>query len=277
MKLTKTTILLLSSLLVFGCNDSSDDDTETETTDTTETTETTETTYSQSALIADNDSSDTGELRYKMDSALSAATLSLSLMYASDEDETAKITLFGSSAANDHRLAEILIDSDDAPSGEGYVGISLKGNQTVSGTNEDDIYLTEVAADTWVDISLTWDISTLTYYVTIDGTQYASQTTHILDIDDDNIFGEVTSEVYETSEDASYFSVRISTDSGTASSTTPLYIDDINLTSAETEILSDDFEGYETNYALGTGDDENDPYHSNSYSATVSDAQNATE
>ena len=82
--------------------------------------------------------------------------------------------------------------------------------------------------------------------------------------------------MYETSEDASYFSVRISSNGGTASSTTPLYIDDINLTSAETEILSDDFEGYETNYALGTGD-ENDPYHSNSYSATVSDAQNATE
>ena len=264
MKLTTTAVLLLSSLLVLGCNDSSDDDDDATTDDTTTETDggdgDSTTTYSQSALMSDSIDTDTGELSFPLGSTYSTGTLSLNLRMSTDETETAYIGIYGEDVNDDYKMVDIKLDESYADGADDFVGVRLRGD-----VDYDSDTLTDIAADTWVNFSITWDSTTTpgTYSVSIDGTDYG---TFNMYVDSDNSAGEYYS--------IEYIGLRISSNGNTTVSDYPLYIDDITVTSESTELFSDDFESYDVDYVLGQ---DTDDYYTKTYGAVISDDQNATE
>lgn len=259
MKLSKLSLLLLSSALIVGCNsDSSDDDSG----DSGDAGDVGGTSYTNSALISDTDDEDTGELRLELDTSLAAGMLSVNVMYASDEDQTALVTIMGeTSASTSYRMAEFKLDESYAAGGDGYVGIRLRDDATY-----DSSTMADIAAATWANLTLAWDTVSGTYDITVDGYSYGPFT-----------LNEISGGGYEN---VGYVTVKIADNSKVTTSTTPLYIDDLTVysdTTGTTEVFSDNFEDYDSAYVLGTGTDEDDEYSSSSFDAVVSDAQNATE
>jgi hypothetical protein len=278
-----TSILIASSVLVFGCMPESA--TPASTTGSTSTSGGTTTTggtttgggsstvtapvRGQTVLISDSSGDgtsqpddDSGEVRYQLDTAIAAGNISIDVNYASDETETAYISVYGSSASSNYLMADIKLDSGYELSGDGYVGVRLRDDATYDGTT-----LAEFEADTWTTIGVEWDTVGGTYNVSIDGAAQSGFTLNQIDNDD---VDDLHNNGWESVE---YIVVKISSDAGTTVSTTPIYIDNLAIYSdavGATAVFEDDFE----DYTVGEQVDEvtDSPYHSNTFSAVVSDA-----
>lgn len=207
-------------------------------------------TSGNSVLLDDNDGVDTGELRLDLDSSYAEGQVSVNLMYAADETETAYLGLYGSSTSSSDAIAELKIDSGYQLT-SGNVGIRLR-----DADSSDDVSITEFAAATWANVVVTWDANASTYTVTVDGSEIGTYTMYNS--------GNVEKVIF-----------KLASSSKVAESDTPVYIDDLMVysdTSGTTSIHSDDFDDYTVGISLsGVGD-----YHSNTFEATVSDAQDAT-
>lgn len=276
MKLTKTTTLLLSSLLVFGCNDSSDDG-DGDTGDTGSG----GSSYSQSVLITDTDSGDTGELQLELGgSAYSTGTLSVNVRMSTDETETVLIGIYSASGvSNANKIAEIKLDEGYTDAGDDMIGVQLRGDGSYDKDNG-GTSLTDINADTWVNFELTWDSSTTpgTYSVSIDDVSLGTFNYYDNDLYNDNIDDAATSNnASSNNATVGFMSIKLSSNSGTAASSLPLYVDDLTITGDSSYSFSDNFESYDVDYELGTGVAADDSYKSSTSEATISDAQNATE
>ncbi|MDN2663484.1 hypothetical protein OW492_08850 [Psychromonas sp. 14N.309.X.WAT.B.A12] len=212
-----------------------------EASDDTDDSDSTETDSTQVAAIADTDTSDTGELRYKLSDTLATGQVNVSILYDAEEDLSAYVTVFsdgGTSTSN--QIADLKLDDGN---------ISLRN---IEGT------LTTFTPGEWVDVQINW---------VTDGTGEADVTFSI----DDTQIGDTYSITYDTDEEATFVgtgaevvSVRYVDNSGTTVYT--LYADDLSITDGTSEVFSDDFEGFDIDEVLdGTDDD----YNNNSSEATV--------
>jgi hypothetical protein len=266
MKLSKLALLVLSSSLIFGC-----DLDNTEETTTSSDTVSSVSTSGNSVLLDDDSAStydtdgttvlvsgDTPELRLNLGDAYATGTVSVDVMYASDEDQTAYLTLYGSSASSSYLIADVKMD-ESYKNTDGYVGIQLRNDATYGAAT-----LAEFAAATWTNVQVAWDNSVSVdndfddtyggeYYVTVGSTQYGPFDMNV-------------------SDDVEYIVLKIGSNDGETTSATPLYIDNLTITSGSTTVHSDDFD----DYTVGTDLTGTDSYNSSGYNAIVSDAQDAT-
>ena len=198
-------------------------------------------------LLVDDDAADNdAELRVDLGGAYDTGTVSANVMYASDEDQTAYITLYGESASSSYLIADVLMDESYKIDSD--VGARLRGDAIYN-----DATLDEFSADTWTNISVDWDSVNSEYSVTIG----------------DETYGPF---VMQVTDEVEYIAFKIGSKSNITTSSTPLYLDDIIVTDGTSEIFSDDFESYTVGDDLtGTGS-----YSSSGYGATVSDAENST-
>jgi len=259
MKISKLAVIPLSTLLICGCDilshSSTSDDTEVETGTEVETSTEDDTSSGQSVLLVDDDAADNdAELRVSLGDAYSQGKVSVNVMYASDEVETAYISLYGESASSSYLAADIKLDESYA-STDGSVGVQLRDDVTYG-----DSTLAEFDSDTWTNISVEWDSAAGTqgqYTVLIAGVDYGTFDMPITD-------------------DIEYIAIKIGSKSNVTYSDTPLYIDDLMIysdTDGTTEIVADDFDSYTVGVDLtGTGN-----YSSSGYNAVVSDTENATD
>jgi hypothetical protein len=203
------------------------------------------------ALITDNSTSDTGEIRLNLAEAYAAGTLSVDVKMSTDETETAYIGIYGESGVlSANRMAELKLDSSYASSGDDYIGVRLRDDSSYDSTS-----LTEISADAWTNLSFSWDTSSAIYSVSVDGTDLGS-------------FSLISSD-----ENVQYVAIKLSTNAGTAVSDYPIFIDNLYVYSDTDTIFFDDFESYDVNYELNS--DAN--YDSQSYSVTVVDPENLDE
>lgn len=251
MKKLTTTALFATTILTFGCLPESET-VEESTGGSSGTTETTET-HGLTALITDQadaaNGNDTGELRYTLDSGstLASGTFSADLWLAEGETQTVKVTVFGASASNSNRIAEIRIDESYATQGDGYAGIRYDSGDTTS--------LIEIETDTWFNVSFEWELSSETFSFYVDGS--------LIDSDDFVVTG--------INENAQNFAIKIADNGGTSDLTSPLYVDNLEIysdTSGTTEVFSDDFESFTAGDAI---DDSNSDYSSSNFGVTASD------
>lgn len=180
-----------------------------------------------------NYKSDTGELRYALANPSTEGVVSFKMYYPSAETETVKLSLFDTNTSESSMLGMIRFD-------EGKVA---DHNSTNIGS---------FAMEQWVDVEITYtitDATTAAYTVTVDGTELAT-------IDAKN------------ANNVTHVSAMLSSNSGTAEHY--VGIDDLSIETVNidggTDSFFDDFEGY------GLGDieaDVNNPYHGNTFSATV--------
>ncbi|CAH6919093.1 conserved hypothetical protein [Vibrio chagasii] len=196
-----------------------------------------EPTDNQVAAITDQDTSDTGELRYKFDSGMTTGTHKVSMHYDAAETESAYVSLFDSANSTSSLIGEFKID-------EGK--ITLRGEST---------QVTTFTPGTWIDLEMSWDTSSLsaagTYTVKVNGTEY----------------GPYTSQNTNPGVEVTATAIKFSSNSGTADTT--LYVDDYKVysdTAGTTEIFSDDYE----NYSIGA-DLSASPYNSSTFSAVVAE------
>jgi hypothetical protein len=196
-----------------------------------------EPTDNQVAAITDQDTSDTGELRYKFDSGMTTGTHKVSMYYDAAETESAYVSLFDSANSTSSLIGEFKID-------EGK--ITLRGEST---------QVTTFTPGTWIDLEMSWDTSSLsaagTYTVKVNGTEY----------------GPYTSQNTNPGVEVTATAIKFSSNSGTADTT--LYVDDYKVysdTAGTTEIFSDDYE----NYSIGA-DLSASPYNSSTFSAVVAE------
>ncbi|CAH7204511.1 conserved hypothetical protein [Vibrio chagasii] len=196
-----------------------------------------EPTDNQVAAITDQDTSDTGELRYKFDSGMTTGTHKVSMYYDAAETESAYVSLFDSANSTSSLIGEFKID-------EGK--ITLRGEST---------QVTTFTPGTWIDLEMSWNTSSLsaagTYTVKVNGTEY----------------GPYTSQNTNPGVEVTATAIKFSSNSGTADTT--LYVDDYKVysdTAGTTEIFSDDYE----NYSIGA-DLSASPYNSSTFSAVVAE------
>jgi hypothetical protein len=194
----------------------------------------------QAAAITDNDSSvnDTGELRFKFDEGKTTGKLSLAMLYAEGETESAYVSLFDTANSTSSLIGELKLD---------------EGNITLRG---EDTQVTTFTPGEWIDIQMTWNTSSTTeagsYKVMINGTPY----------------GPFTSQNTTPGVEVTATTVKYSSNSGTAATT--LYVDDYIVYADEegftAALLDDDFESYTIGDSLDAS-----PYNSSTYSAVVAE------
>ncbi|WP_299141010.1 hypothetical protein [uncultured Vibrio sp.] len=196
-----------------------------------------EPTDNQVAAITDQDTGDTGELRYKFDSGMTTGTHKVSMYYDAAETESAYVSLFDTANSTSSLIGEFKID-------EGK--ITLRGEST---------QVTTFTPGTWIDLEMSWDTSSLsaagTYTVKVNGTEY----------------GPYTSQNTTPGVEVTATTIKFSSNGGTADTT--LYVDDYKVysdTAGTTEIFSDDYE----NYSIGA-DLSASPYNSSTFSAVVAE------
>ncbi|WP_215405344.1 hypothetical protein [Vibrio gigantis] len=196
-----------------------------------------EPTDNQVAAITDQDTGDTGELRYKFGSGMTTGTHKVSMYYDAAETESAYVSLFDTKNSTSSLIGEFKID-------EGK--ITLRG---------EDTQVTTFTPGTWIDLEMSWDTSSLsaagTYTVKVNGTKY----------------GPYTSQNTTPGVEVTATTIKFSSNSGTADTT--LYVDDYKVysdTAGTTEIFSDDYENYSIGADLSTS-----PYNSSTFSAVVAE------
>lgn len=216
-------------------------------TDPVEDTDPVEETSLQVAAITDTLDSDTGELRYSVNT-LNTGQVNVSLLYDASETESAYVTLYDTAGSTKSSIADLKLD-------EGKISL-----RDVDGT------LATFTPGEWVDIQLTWDTSSTTEAATISlsvngeliGDDYPSSY--------DVISGSVNAAAVET------VSVRYLSNSATT--TLNLYADDLSIFSdvaGTSSVFADDFESYAIGTLLDSSVDgvEDTDYHKNSSEATV--------
>lgn len=190
----------------------------------------------QVAAIADTDTDDTGELRYKLSSTLATGQVNVSILYDAAETESSYVTVFsdgGTSTSN--QIADLKLD-------EGKISL-----RNIEGT------LTTFIPGEWVDVQLNW---------ATDGTGEADVTFSI----DGTQIGDTYAITYDSVEDAGAEVVQVRYNNKSGSTAFILYADDLSITDGTNEVFSDDFEAFEIGEVLdGTDDD----YNNNSSEATV--------
>ena len=194
----------------------------------------------QAAAITDSDASvnDTGELRYKFDNGTTTGKVSLAMLYAEGETESAYVSLFDTANSTASLIGELRLD---------------EGNITLRG---EDTQVTTFTPGEWLDIEMTWNTSSTseagTYTVKIDGSSY----------------GPYTSQNTRPGVEVTATTVKFSSNSGTAETT--LYVDDFMVFADEdgftAPLLNDDFESYLVGDSLDAA-----PYNSSTYSAVVAE------
>jgi hypothetical protein len=261
MKNLSTPLLLATTVLAFGCMpETTPPETITEI-PVEETPTDTAPVHGNTVLLKDEkglpdfdgDNDDTGELRLdKFEPGLAQGKLTLDVRYASDEDQTALITIMGETkASTDNRMAEFKIDEGYSSAGEGYAGVRLRNDATYEGTT-----LANIPLDTWVTLELAWNTTDTTYNVTIGGTDHGAFTLNT-----------IKAGGYEP---VGYIAIKISDDDDVTTSATPLYIDNITVhsdTTGTTVVFEDDFE----DFTVGADLKDETGYSSSSYNAIVSD------
>lgn len=209
----------------------------------------------QVAKITDNMTDDAGELRYKLDSAISAGKLTVSF-YKDDKAETADgvakdayIGLYGESTSTSNAIVDLRIQADK---------FVIR--------NKDDIEVTvPFTPGKWTDVEMTWDASAASdsvaplVTITIDGTSVTT-----------DAFSSASSSLSDVMAGVRYAIFKL----GDNSSTIPnaaFYVDNVKLFSdiAGTAVaFEDDFEGYTVGDSLDTDNDASQ-YHSNSAEVVV--------
>ncbi|MEZ8303406.1 hypothetical protein AB6C40_08085 [Vibrio splendidus] len=208
-------------------------------------------TDNQVAAITDQDTDDTGELRYSFDSGLTTGTHKVSMYYDAAESESAYVSLFDKYNSTDSLIGELKID---------------EGKVTLRGESDQ---LTTFTPGTWIDIEMSWDTSSTsqggTYTVKINEQEFGPFDSQNEGVGDD--LGDKLNDYSDTSVPVTATAIKFSSNSGTADTT--LFVDDYIVysdTAGTTEIFSDDYE----NYSIGA-DLSASPYNSSTFSAVVAE------
>ncbi|MGF1881764.1 hypothetical protein [Vibrio splendidus] len=208
-------------------------------------------TDNQVAAITDQDTGDTGELRYSFDSGLTTGTHKVSMYYDAAESESAYVSLFDKYNSTDSLIGELKID---------------EGKVTLRGESDQ---LTTFTPGTWIDIEMSWDTSSTsqvgTYTVKINEQEFGPFDSQNEGVGDD--LGDKLNDYSDTSVPVTATAIKFSSNSGTADTT--LFVDDYIVysdTAGTTEIFSDDYE----NYSIGA-DLSASPYNSSTFSAVVAE------
>ena len=201
------------------------------------------------AVIVDTDASDTGELRYALDSngPLAAGRVELKIKRLDDDlgNGDAFITLFNSATNNDGAILDLRIRDDS-------FGVRSPGTIDTSSL--------PFALDQFMDVRITWEYpggsTSVNPVVTIsvDGVSLPPFTP------DNNSVGGVT-----------HVAVRFGDNSGVREDTGKVSVDDLAIysdTAGFTEVFSDNFESYLEGDSLDT-DNGASPYNSSTSEATV--------
>lgn len=198
-------------------------------------TDPTDPTDNKVAAITDQDTSDTGELRYKFDSGMTTGTHKLSMYYDINETESAYVSLFDTKNSTSSLIGELKID-------EGKITLRGEAEQVATFT-----------PDTWIDIEMSWDTSSTTevgtYSVKIDGTEY----------------GPYHSQNITPGVEVTATTVKFSSNSDMANTT--LFVDNYEVYSDDSgtiEVFNDDFDARTIGEDLSTS-----PYNSSTFSAVV--------
>ncbi|MDA7746805.1 polysaccharide lyase family 7 protein [Psychromonas sp.] len=101
----------------------------------------------RAVAITDTSTDNSGKLRLQLDTAMSSGKLSVDVKYALEENETAYITLFGSSTSTSNAVADLKMDSSYAV-GDDQIGIKLRST---------DAWIADFAGSEWATISVVWD------------------------------------------------------------------------------------------------------------------------
>lgn len=202
------------------------------------------------AKISDNMTDDAGELRYKLDSAISTGKLTVSFfkdnntVTADNVAKDAYIGLFGESTSTSNAIVDLRIQAD----------------MFVIRDKDDIEVAIPFTPDTWTDVEMTWDASAASdsvaplVTITINGTSVTTEA-----------FSSASSSLSDVMTGVRYAIFKL----GDNSSTIPdaaYYIDDVNIYSdlaGTTLAFSDDFEGYSEGESLDT-DNLSSPYNSSS-------------
>jgi len=257
---TKLSALTLSTLLLFACNqtssledanDDSIDETEPTTVTVDDSPSTTETPAGNAVLIQDTSNDEAGEIRFSLDAAQAAGTLSVNIRMDAAETELSSIALFGSSTSTDNAVIDLKMGSNNSDN-EDQIGIKLRAKK-IDGISQSDIETAlEYPSNTWTNVSIQWDVL------------QAQVTITLKDLDGVELGSEVHD--MQTSVDVEKIIFKIGDSSGLTTSEAPYYIDDIIVSDESgTVLVSDDFSESTLNARYTTKS-----------SVTVTDAQNAT-
>lgn len=192
------------------------------------------------AAITDQDTGDTGELRYKFSNGMTTGTHKVSMYYDKDESESAYVALFDTANSTSSLIGELKLD-------EGKVTLRGEGEQVATFT-----------PGNWVDLEMSWDTSSTetvgSYTVKVNGIEY----------------GPYDSQNATPGVEVTATAIKFSSNSGTADTT--LYIDNYKVytdTAGTTELFSDDFEGYTLDTSLDSEINEASPYNGSTFSVVV--------
>ena len=203
-------------------------------------TTTTTATPNQVASITDNDTSDSGELRYKFASGMTTGKASFSVLYPAGETERFYMTLFDTNTNNAGMIGELQMD-------EGKFYNRISGSSTA-------IDAPDFTPGSLVSVVLKWDTSdtsAATYTIEIDGTYTKTFTA-------------------ENPAEVTHLSLKLSSNSGTAANA--VEVDNLAIYSdvaGTTGVFSDDFESYTVGHDLDAS-----PYNSSTFSAVVAVSSN---
>ncbi len=207
------------------------------------------------AQITDNMTDDAGELRYKLDDAISQGKLTVSY-FKEDKAETADgsakdayIGLFGESTSTSNAIVDLRIQADK---------FVIR--------DKDDIEVTiPFLPDVWTDIEMTWDASGASasaaplVTITINGTSVTTEA-----------FSSASSSLSDVMTGVRYAIFKLG-DNGSTIPAAAYFVDDIKIYSdldGTTVAFEDDFEGYTAGDSLDTDNDAS-PYNSSTAEAVV--------
>ncbi|MDO3384848.1 VCBS domain-containing protein [Gilvimarinus sp. SDUM040013] len=208
------------------------------------------------AKITDSMIDDAGELRYKLDSAISEGKLSVSFLKddnAQTADGSAKdayIGLFGSSTSTSKAIVDLRIQADK---------FAIR--------DKDDIAVeVPFTPGIWTDVEMTWDASSASadvtplVTITINGTSVTTEA-----------FASASASPSEVMEGVEYAIFKLG-DNGSTIPSAAYHVDDVKIFSdlAGTAIVfEDDFEAYSVGDSLDPDDNSASVYHSNSAEVVV--------
>jgi len=257
---TKLSALTLSALLLVACNETdslaeankdSIEQTEPTTVIVDDSPSTTETAAGNSVLIQDVSSDEAGEIRFSLDAAQTAGTLSVNIRMDAAETELSSIALFGSSTSTDDAVIDLKMGANNSDN-EDQIGIKLRAKKIDDVSQSDIETALEYPSNTWTNVSIEWDVL------------QAQVTITLTDLDGVELGSEVHD--MQTSVEVEKIIFKIGDSSGLTTSEAPYYIDDIIVSDESgTVLVSDDFSESSLNARYTTKS-----------LVTVTDAQNAT-
>ncbi len=209
----------------------------------------------QVAQITDNMTDDAGELRLKLDSAVSVGKLTASF-FKEDKAETADgsakdayIGLYGESTSTSNAILDLRIQADK---------FVIR--------DQDNIEVTiPFIPDTWTEVEMTWDASAASDAVaplvtlTINGTSVTTEA-----------FSSASSSLSDVMTGVRYAIFKLG-DNGSTIPNAAYFVDEVKVYSdieGTAVVFEDDFEAYNEGVSLDT-DNADSPYHSNTAEAVV--------